>query len=765
MIDGEVGRMKCPAAVIPILISFITLMSCAVPSPADAQVSRRVHREDAQDFNVDRSRIRYIHDAGDGYAEIPSLALSPTYAYVAFDARTNGATRLHLCRADRTGRENIEEILITPDHQMTFGSSMTLDKNDSIWLAWTSHTAGQWLIKACRVSDMQPSPEVAVSGSEGLNSQVQVEAHQGVIWFVWINWEDDVYRVMANAFDGEIGQPRIIYEGGNPIGRPDLAIVSADRVVFVWDEYIDGRFGVRMRDLAGGRLEPVKDISGDTPGNSWDPCICAAGTKVLTGWQRVPWGAVTCRPAARSPAGILYEEGLAGPKDNETWRVDCFSGPDGNTWLLWLDRIGHRATLAFTRRIGPDGVSDLARIRLEGESRTFMNYLECACDHNLVLAWTSWGSVGLCEVEPPVIGDGELAATEEDSAEVESPGIKLRVKPAYTTFYHGDSLHTYFGDYHNHTSFSDGRTFPDMVMLFGRDTRKLDFICVTDHDGSLMPSELAWNDAVADNLTREGEFACLHGLEISKNWAKNDFGHWNMIFPGPVTIFRYEDGMTPTDLYEVAKQYEAVLIPHHIAASFAPHSWAYHDPDAEQAVEMCSIHGVFETGTGLEDAYDKVQGRFVDDGLAKGYRFGFVGASDYHNPFTGLKSEVGLTGVYASTLTPAAVIEAIKHHRTFATTGSMIVVDFRCNGRFMGEEMDTSGEIAFSGYAEAAEPISSLEIVSARRTVFRTEPDDTPASFTWTTSAPDSEAYYYLKVTTVAGDLAWSSPIWITPSQ
>jgi hypothetical protein len=304
-----------------------------------------------------------------------------------------------------------------------------------------------------------------------------------------------------------------------------------------------------------------------------------------------------------------------------------------------------------------------------------------------------------------------------------------------------------------------------MVMLFGRDIRKLDFICVTDHDGSLMPSELAWTNAVADILTNEGEFICLHGIEISKHWAKNDFGHWNMIFPNAVTIFRYEDGMTPEDLYEVAKAYDAILIPHHVASPFASHNWNYHDPEAEQAVELCSIHGVFETAADKEFVRPMVEGRFVDDGLARGYRLGFVAASDYHNPFDGIKSEVGLTGVYAPGLTAASVIEAIKQRRTFATSGSMIAVDFRCNGRFMGEHIYASGDIAFSGFAESPEPISSLEIISDRNVVFRTEPNEARAILEWNTAAPDSETYYYLRVTSVGGDLAWSSPIWITPKR
>ncbi len=748
-------------------LSLFFLGSVLAPG-INAQQARSLSREDVRMVDVPGEQVIVLHGGEDGQAKLPSLAISPAYAYVAFDVRLNGSTRAHLCRLARGGEgRDVREEVISPEDAMSLAPSVAVGEDGTVWLAWASYRDNMWTINGCRITDMRPSPVMEISGPGGFNSQVKVVSKGGTTWFAWILWEDGVYRIMANTIDGELGRPQAIYEGADPLGRVDLQVVSEDRLVFAWDEYVDGRYAIRMREKTRDGLQPVQDVSGTAPSNNYGPSLAAGSDGILAVWNRVPLGGTECRPAARMYPGTLYEEGLDSPKHNETWRVNCFGDGEGNTWILWLNRLGHASTRMYARLIGSGGLSETCRIRFERQERIFMDYAECACDGNLVLAWDSHGAVALCEIELPTLKAGKPESLEGERAEIPEDGYGggTRETIAYTTTCDGDSVSVYFGDYHNHTSVSDGRAYPDMSMLFARDTRRLDFVCITDHDGPLMPSEFAWNNTVADMLTREGDFVCLHGFEVSQDWAENDFGHWNMLFPGPSTIVRYEEGMTPDDLYRIAREYGAVVIPHHVAKTFAPHSWEYHDPVTEPVVEMCSLHGVFETGEGFEDDPSMVAGRFVEDGLARGYKLGFVGASDFHNCFRSLTLERGLTGVYAGSLAPEEIFEAIKHRRTFATTGCRVVVDFRCNGKFMGEELETSGGIRFSGYAESPDSIASIEIVSGGDTVFETRVLDTSASVDWRTAAPDSETYYYLRVRTPAGGLAWSSPIWISPGR
>jgi hypothetical protein len=121
--------------------------------------------------------------------------------------------------------------------------------------------------------------------------------------------------------------------------------------------------------------------------------------------------------------------------------------------------------------------------------------------------------------------------------------------------------------------------------------------------------------------------------------------------------------------------------------------------------------------------------------------------------------------VYATSLTSKGIFEAIKKRRTFALTGGRIVVDFRCNGHLMGEEIECADRATFTAYAASPDSIVSVEIISAKQSVFEQTGRLPETSFEWEVEPPDSEAYYYLRALTAKGDYAWSSPIWIRPSR
>jgi hypothetical protein len=64
--------------------------------------------------------------------------------------------------------------------------------------------------------------------------------------------------------------------------------------------------------------------------------------------------------------------------------------------------------------------------------------------------------------------------------------------------------------------------------------------------------------------------------------------------------------------------------------------------------------------------------------LNAGHRVGFVGSSDSHRRNPGLGG--GITGIYATELTPEAVLDAYRARRAFATNGSRFAVEAPANG-------------------------------------------------------------------------------------
>ena len=347
----------------------------------------------------------------------------------------------------------------------------------------------------------------------------------------------------------------------------------------------------------------------------------------------------------------------------------------------------------------------------------------------------------------------------------EATGVRPepRADITYSTRYEGRTLNAYFGDYHNHTSFSDGRAFPDISYLTARDYRGLDFMGVSDHDDTTTPGEFAWNLAVCDCLTENGEYICLYGYEENKGWARNGYGHWNALLQEKDVIFHFEEGMTPGDFYRYARRNNVILIPHHIGVVWAPHNWDFFDGKAEPVVEVCSIHGIYDNMETCGDSVNCVEGSMLEDGLNRGYRFGMVGGSDFHNCFSAINTEHSLTGVYAEELTRDHILDAMRKRRTFATTGDKIVVDFRCNARFMGEEIKGDGPLNFTAYMKSADPIVAAELVMGGEVVLREEPGSSEASYTWDIENPGKETYFYLRLTTRSGELAWSSPVFVEP--
>ena len=94
--------------------------------------------------------------------------------------------------------------------------------------------------------------------------------------------------------------------------------------------------------------------------------------------------------------------------------------------------------------------------------------------------------------------------------------------------------HYYFGQFHSHTSLSDGTGTPDEAYAFARDIGKADFFAITDHshyfDHDLDCTESSeWADLkrASDKFSVEGKFIAIAGFEMSFSSATTGRGHIN----------------------------------------------------------------------------------------------------------------------------------------------------------------------------------------------------------------------------------------------
>lgn len=198
--------------------------------------------------------------------------------------------------------------------------------------------------------------------------------------------------------------------------------------------------------------------------------------------------------------------------------------------------------------------------------------------------------------------------------------------------------------------------------------------------------------------------------------------------------------------------------------------WRDNDRTIEPVVEIYQgARNSYETLGGprvhsLESTTD-APGGFQAAGLvwkawAKGYRLGVITSSDHGS------THISYALVYVTKLDRTSTLDGIRKRRTYGATDNLIV-EFRCNGRFMGEEFTTTERPVLELSVRGTAPIARVDLIRDDKYVFATEADGRPGpGSAMQTRFDDSSAtpgvhLYYARVTQADGEIAWTSPIWV----
>lgn len=370
-----------------------------------------------------------------------------------------------------------------------------------------------------------------------------------------------------------------------------------------------------------------------------------------------------------------------------------------------------------------------------------------------------------------------------------------------------------WGDIHGHGGLSDGIGSPKEYYSFGRDVANLDICALTEHVEYPGPmSEEAWKQIqlAAEEFYAPGSFVTFLGFEWTAGGGLQvalgpPYGHRCVYYlrNAGQPFFRADDPRTntPDKLWKALSEYECLIVPHHTAVNNGIHSfdWDYHNPKLEPLVEIYSSwgcsEGSVETGNHrpilrLSDTGDPLgegSDRFVLSALKRGYRLGLVAGSDGHDgrpgrsamhavnpePFVtpaeahlGPFYPSGLVAVYAESATREGVWEALKARRVYGTTGSRIVVTFNLNGKPMGSDVRLDLAVQSRNLSVAVhgtDILQRMEIIRDGAEFATWLPDTLDFSASATDDSPlVGTSFYYLRVTQLDGEMAWSSPIWVT---
>ncbi|MBI4720436.1 MAG: DUF3604 domain-containing protein, partial [Chitinivibrionia bacterium] len=178
---------------------------------------------------------------------------------------------------------------------------------------------------------------------------------------------------------------------------------------------------------------------------------------------------------------------------------------------------------------------------------------------------------------------------------------------------------------------------------------------------------------------------------------------------------------------------------------------------------------------------------YFQDALNQGYHFGVTADGDDHMGQPGGHispginvgeasgdtsdfhySRLGITAVYADTLTRGGIWEALRSRRTYGTTGVRIILAFSVNDAVMGEEIRATSPPRIRASVVGTDSIRSISIIrNGYETVFEVNPGSSETAIDFTDANVNSgETYsYYVRVAQNDDHLAWSSPIWVTIDQ
>lgn len=308
-----------------------------------------------------------------------------------------------------------------------------------------------------------------------------------------------------------------------------------------------------------------------------------------------------------------------------------------------------------------------------------------------------------------------------------------------------EKKHLYWGDLHNHNAI--GYAKGSLERSYDIAMRHLDFFAFTGHaqwhDMPKMPQDKHlkwvkgfevlrkhWRDVerLAAEHYRPGRFVTF----VAYEWHSSRFGDYCLIYPGQDdTRLAYFDHVSKLQAY--AQKRGALIIPHHPAyrADWRGANFDHLDTTVSPVVEFFSEHGGAEHDRGpFEYLRHSMGGRWTVNTmrslLERGARVGVVASTDDHLGYPGAYRE-GLTGLYADALTREGIFEALRARRTVAVTGDRIALDFRLNGRWMGEAVGTTDPREIEINATGWDEIERVELVENGRAIARVFPVDQPA--------------------------------------
>jgi hypothetical protein len=307
-----------------------------------------------------------------------------------------------------------------------------------------------------------------------------------------------------------------------------------------------------------------------------------------------------------------------------------------------------------------------------------------------------------------------------------------------------------------------------------------DFYITTDHSQEAAfqpptPTNAKWaatTRAAADATdATDATFVAIAGYEHSENNGPGGAGHLNVINSAEY-LNALAPGVDLPYLYKWLKTAKPngdgpVVAGFNHPGAHQYNDWAYRDPEVTDIITLLEVI----------NSNNKIHYEGFVNALDKGWKVSPVCGNDNHG-LTGIKRHTSRTFVLAADRTKPAILDALKHRRTYAALDTNVRCVYTANGSVMGSTLDRPDVLAFDisvSDPDADDPkdkITKIDVVKDGGVVADTYTPTPPAhAVTWKPTIRDAGSrYFFVRVWNAGGGdapnaaadkpVAWLAPVW-----
>lgn len=335
-----------------------------------------------------------------------------------------------------------------------------------------------------------------------------------------------------------------------------------------------------------------------------------------------------------------------------------------------------------------------------------------------------------------------------------------------------------WGDIHRHSDSSLCRWWlegsPIETYRYALMAAELDFFALTDHAVYLQtPDTVAENHNLANAFNLPGIFTAFCAYE------GNFTGQGHMVVLTDQATMAIPAGKDRSAVIASLNPEHMLAVPHHMGDPEYPYPWAGHDDAVGPVAEIYQPYRTsFEalnapspkTGWQSEGKQIVAESTMLAAWQA-GHKIGVLASSDH------LATGGAFAGVWARANTRSEILRAIRRRHCYAAS-DRIELAFWADGHFMGDSYTLSAgcdasTVTFKVRLRGTAALDAVELLQDGQVIHTFHPAPSAKAHSRPADpaclqaeliqpVPSGEHFYYLRVRQCDGNMAWTSPIWIT---